>query len=195
MNKGGKFVLALFFFFLTLVCVAAVFMDNSSPAMSWGIGFAAALVVGVGAYFLFGWLQKKTNQQQEKIVQTILVPLLPAGETIQAFVQGFTGPGRTGTTLLVGALGDAIINSSRRKYYYIAITRQYVVMVQVNGKKPTGVNQVLRRGEILSMQFERPALKEPRLVLQFAAERMELLLDGGMIERAKQMAAAWNGTI
>jgi hypothetical protein len=94
--------------------------------------------------------------------------------------------------LLFGALGDALINAPRRKYYYLGITAQNLILVQFKGKKPTDVHQVLRRGEV-SLSYEAGAFKEPKLVLTFAAEQMELRVLGNMVKRAKELAAAWNG--
>jgi hypothetical protein len=98
-------------------------------------------------------------------------------------------------TVAFGALADAMINAPRRKYYYLGLTRQYVVLVQVNGRKPTGVQQVLRRGEVSSLQLETGAFKEPKLVLRFAAEQLELRLDYNWIKRAKEVNALWNNVI
>jgi hypothetical protein len=191
MSKTGNIILAvLVFFFAWVFCSLPFTSSDSSSSLNWVIGFIIALVVAVGSYFLFGAMQKRALEQQQKIANGVLGPVLPSGESLLTFVQGYTGPGRTGMVLLFGALGDAIINGPRRKWYYLGITRQYLLLVQVNGKKPTGVKQVLRRGEV-QLSFDSGALKEPRLVLQFAAERMELRVEAGMVKQAKEASAIW----
>ncbi|MGC1377824.1 MAG: hypothetical protein WA821_16445 [Anaerolineales bacterium] len=191
MSKTGNILLAvLVFFFAFIFCGLPFTSGSDSSSFGWVIALVIALALAVGSYFLFGALQKRNLVQQQKIADQVLGPVLPSGESLLAFVHGYTGPGRTGMILLFGALGDALINGPRRKWYYLGITRQSLLLVQVNGKKPTGVKQVLRRGEV-QLAFESGALKEPRLTLQFAAERMELRVEAGMVTKAKEVAAAW----
>jgi hypothetical protein len=191
MSKATNIILAIVVFLLAwLLCTLTVSGPDTS-SYAWAIGLVIALVLGVGAYYLFDALQKYSFAQQEKTAKEIFAPVLPAGEMLLAFVKGYTGPGRTGMVLLFGALGDALINAPRRKWYYAGVTKQYLVLVQVNGKKPTGVQQVLRRSEVGQLVFESGAFKEPKLILQFAAERMELRIDANMIKRAKEIDATW----
>ena len=194
MSKTGNIILAvLVFLFAFVFCSLPFIGSDSSSSFGWVIGFIIALAVAVGAYFLFGAMQKRGLEQQQKIANQVIGPVLPSGESLLTFVHGYTGPGRTGMILLFGALGDAIINAPRRKWYYLGITKQYLVLVQVNGKKPTGVKQVLRRGEV-QLSFDSGALKEPRLVLQFAAELMELRVEAGMVKQAKEAGAIWSNS-
>ena len=185
MTRTGNIVLAGIVFLLAWLFCSLTFSNSDS---GWIIGLVLALVIAVGAYFLFGALQKRAMAQQEKTANEVLGPALPAGESLRSFILGYTGPGRTGMILLLGALGDALINGPRRKWYYVGITKQTLVLVQVNGKKPTGVTQMLHKGEV-QMTFDGGL--EPRLVLQFAAERMELRVEAGMVTRAKEISAAW----
>ncbi len=192
MSKARNIILALFVFFLTLLCVVLPFMQSETQTLGWVIALVVAAGVGVGSYFFLVWVQKRAAVQQDKIARNLLAPALPPGEEILLFVQGYTGPGRTGMTFAFGALGDALINTPRRKFYYLGLTRQSLVLVQVKGVKPTGVSQVLRRGEVTSLEFDSGAFKEPKLVLQIAGERMELRLDYNWIKHAKEVNAAWN---
>ena len=193
MSKAGNITLAIIVFLLAWLLCTVTFMGTDASSYAWAIGLIIALVIGVGSYYFFGVLQKRTFAQEEKTAKEIFTPVLPAGERLLAFAQCYTGPGRTGMVLLFGALGDAIINAPRRKWYYLGITQQYLILVQVNGRKPTGVQQVLRRGEVGQLEFETGAFKEPKLILQFTAERMELRVEGNMIKRAKAVDVAWRG--
>jgi hypothetical protein len=190
MSKTSNIILAVLVFFFAFVFCSLPFTSGSDSSSGWVIGFIIALALAVGSYFLFGAMQKRSLEQQKKIANEVLGPVLPSGESLLTFVKGYTGPGRTGMVLLLGALGDAIINGPRRKWYYLGITRQYLVLAQVNGKKPTGVKQILRRGEV-QLSFDSGAFKEPRLVLQFAAERMELRVESGMVKQAQEASAIW----
>ncbi len=191
MSKATSVILAIFVFVLAWFFCALPFASPDSPSYGWIIALVAALALGVGSFFLFDFLQKRAVAQQEKNAQEVLGPVLPAGETLLAFVHGYTGPGRTGMVLLFGALGDAVINGPRRKWYYVGVTRQHLALVQVNGKKPTGVQQVLQKGDVAQLAFETGGFKEPKLIVQFAADRMELRLDANMFKRAKEAETAW----
>jgi hypothetical protein len=191
MSKVSSIILAIFVFIFAWVLCAVPFSGSDSASYGWIIALIIALALGVGSYFVFEALQKRALAQQEKTAQEIIAPLLPAGETLLAFAQGYIGPGRTGMVIMFGVLGDALINAPRRKWYYVGISRQTLALVQVNGKRPTGVQQVLRRSDVRQLTFDSGAFKEPKLLLQFAAENMELRLDGSMIKRAKALDAAW----
>lgn len=174
---------------------ALSFSGPNSSLYGWLIGLVIALGLAGGAYLFFEWLRKYTLAQQEKTANSIFAPVLPLGETLLAFTQGYTGPGRTGMVLLFGALGDAIINAPRRKWYYVGVTRQSLLLVQVKGKKPTGVQQVLPRREVSHLSFESGVLKEPKLILQFAVESIELRVNSSMVKRAKEVDAAWRSAL
>jgi hypothetical protein len=190
-NIGIAFIV---FMFSWIICV--VIISASNPGQySWLIALFTALVLGVVFYFVSDGVQKRSLAQQEKGAQKILAPALPAGETLLAFMKGYTGPGRTGMTLMFGALGDALVNAGRRKWYYVGLTRQYLALVEVKGKKPTGVQQVVRRGEISQLEWQKGAFKEPKLVIQFIADRMELRVDYNMLNRAKEIDRLWHNVV
>ncbi len=192
MSKSTNVLLAILVFIFAAVFCVLPFAGSGSSSYTWVIGLILALAIAVGSYFLFAAIQKRNLANQEKTANAVLSPALPPGEQLLAYVQCYTGPGRTGMTLLFGALGDAAINASRRKWYYLGLTHQFLILVQVNGKKPTGVQQVLRRGEVRQLFLDSGAFKEPKLNLQLAVESMELRIDAGMIKRAKELDAAWH---
>ncbi|MBI3737944.1 MAG: hypothetical protein HY258_02740 [Chloroflexi bacterium] len=192
MSKASAIILAILVTLLAWLFCSVTFITRDSPSYLGALIFILALGIGVGSYFLFDFLQKRSFANQEKTAHEILDPVLPPGETLLAYVHGFTGPGRTGMILLFGILGDALFNAGRRKWYYVGITKQYLVLVQVNGKKPAGVQQVVRRNEVGHFAFEASGFKEPRLALQFTVEPVELLVEGNMVKRAKEMDALWH---
>jgi hypothetical protein len=194
-NKITNSLFAFWVFMMAWFICAGVLSSTSAKPYAWVIGAFFALVVAVGTYFLCDMLQENGLNRQEKMAQKILQPVLPLGETLQAFVRGYTGPGRTGMIMIFGALGDSLINAPRRKWYYLGLTQQYLALVQVNGKKPTGVQQVLRRGEVRNLTWAGGALKNPKLILQLAADRMEFLVDYDMGNRAKLIDKAWHNEV
>lgn len=191
MSKASNVALAALVFFLVLLPSVAMLSGSNSPSYGWVIGLVFALAIGAGSYFLFDRLLRRADARQDETARQLFAPVLPPGETLLGFVQGYTGPGHAGMVLLFGAVGDAIVNSPRRRWYYVGLTRQYLILLQVNGRRPTGVQQVLRRSEVRQLGFESGAFKEPKVILQFPAETMELRLEANMTSRAKEMDAIW----
>ncbi len=196
MSTTRNVILSIIFFILFVFLCGVIFNAQESTTLGWVIAIVLSLAGAVGLYFLFGILQKRSLANQQKNAMAALQPFLPAGETLQMFVRGYVGPGQTGMILLFGALGDAIINAPRRQWYYVGLTQRYLVIAQVKGQKPTGVKQVLLRNEVKDLRYDTGALKEPRLVIEFAAEKMELrMMDYGMLKSAKAMDDTWHGNV
>ena len=197
MSKGERIFVVVLIVFLGGPFLATTVGGRNTSLLDWVIGFAVAVVAGAGAYYLLGQQQARASARQEQLAHEILGSALPSGEALRAFAHGYTGPSRTGIILLFGVLADMIVNAARRQWYYVVLTTHYLALVQVDGKdkRPTGIHQVLRRDEVKGVDFKAGTLEEPKLVLQLAAERLELRLGSDMVGRAKELAAAWNGAV
>lgn len=195
MTKTGSIFLAVIVFFLSCFIAFAFLVAAPNPNGAWFlIGFVVSLGLGIGTYLLIPMLQKRSVDMYQATAQTLLEAILPPGERLLASLQGYTGPGRTGAAFF-GYLGDAVINAPRRKWYYLGLTPKYVAIVQVKGKMPTGVSQVLPHGDVKDIEYETAAFREPKLVLEFVSDRMELrTMNSAMNKQAKELAQLWHET-
>ena len=196
MTTVSRIIVAIFVLVLAWLFCSLPFLGQEGVMGTLGlfIGFVIAAAIAVGSFFGLGWLEQWTTQRQEKQGNTILGPHVPAGESLKAFTYGYVGPGRTGAILLFGALGDAVINSWRRKFYYVGVTERYAILVQVKNNKPTGVQQVLGRSDVRQLEYSQKAFSGPLLTVQLPADTLELHIEGmGWLPRAKTLPAVWNG--
>jgi hypothetical protein len=193
MSKAGRVLLAILVLIFGFFCAWLPFANSTDTMATVGpiLALIVAVALAVGTYFLVDWLARKSSARQEKQALAVLSPAIPAGEALQMVTYGYVGPGRTGAVLLFGALGDAMINASRRKWYYVGLTYRHLILVQAKNKKSTGVQQVLSRSDVQQVEYARGAL-EPRLIIDLPAEKMELKIEGyGWQERAKAMDSMW----
>jgi len=196
MSRVTRIALALLVFFFAWFFCSVPFSggeDTLSQLAPW-IGLVIALALAVGSYFGFDALNRWSSARQEAKARSLLAPLAPPGETIQAFTFGYVGPGRTGAILLFGALGDAVINARRRKWYYIGLTERHLLLIQVSNNKPTGVQQVLARNDVRGLEFQSGAFKEPKLMIRLPVEEMQIRVEQyGWRGRAKTLDVLWRG--
>ncbi len=185
------FVVLLFGFF----CAWLPFADSQGTMSSIGpiLALIVAVVLAVGTYFLVDWLERVLSTRREKQATAMLSSAIPSGEALQMVTYGYLGPGRTGTMLAFGAMGDAIINAPRRKWYYVGLTNRHLILLQVKNKKTTGVQQVLSRSDVQQVAYS-PGAFETKLVITLPAEVMELKVEGyGWRDRAKALGKMWRG--
>jgi hypothetical protein len=195
MPKFSRFLLAFVVLLFGFFCAWLPFADSQGTMSSIGpiLALIIAVALAVGTYFLADWLGRTSSARQEKQALAVFSPAIPAGEALQMATYGYLGPGRTGTMLAFGALGDAIINAPRRRWYYVGLTYGHLILLQVKNKKPTGVQQVLSRSDVQQVVYS-PGTFETKLVVTLPAEVMELKIEGyGWRERAKALDKIWRG--
>ncbi len=195
MPKFTRFLLALVVFVFVFFFAWLSFAGSQGTLKSIGptLALIAAVALAVGAYVWIGRQARGSNVRLEKEALAVLAPAVPAGEAVQMVTYGYTGPGHAGAMLAFGALGDAIVNAPRRTWYYVGLTDRHLVLLQVKNQKPTGVQQVLGRGDVQQIAYSRGAL-EPKLVITLPVEVMELRFEGyGWRERAQALDKIWHG--
>ncbi len=195
MPRFTRFLLALVVFVFVFFFVWLSFAGSQGAMSSIGpiLALIVAVALAVGTYFWVGRTARSSNAYQEKQALAVLSPVIPAGEALQMVTYGYVGPGHANAMLVFGALGDAIINAPRRTWYYVGLTYQHLILLQVKNQKPTGVQQILGRGDVRQIAYSRGAL-EPKLVITLPAEVMELKVEGyGWQERAKALDKLWHG--
>jgi hypothetical protein len=184
--------LVLLFGFL---CAWLPFSSSEGTMATLGpiLALVIAVALAVVTYLLADRLGRWTGARQEKKAVSTLSPAVPAGEPLQMVTYGYVGPGRSGAIFLFGALGDAIINAPRRKWYYVGLTDRHLILLQVKNEKPTGVQQVLARSDVQQLEYA-GGVFGPRLVVTLAAEKMELKVESyTWQERAKVLDKIWRG--
>ena len=82
MSKAGAIILAVLVTLLAWLFCSVTFITRDSPSYLGVLIFIPALGIGVGSYFLFDFLQKRSFTSQVKTAHGILDPVLPPGETL-----------------------------------------------------------------------------------------------------------------
>ncbi len=195
MPRFTRFLLALvvfvFVFFFAWLSLAG--SQGAMSSIGPTLALIAAVALAVGTYFWVGRSARSSNTYLEKQALAVLAPTVPAGEALQMVTYGYVGPGHANAMIFFGAMGDAIINAPRRTWYYVGLTDRHLILLQVKNREPTGVQQVLSRGDVRQIAYSRGAL-EPKLVITLPAEVMELRFEGyGWRDRAQAMDKIWHG--
>ncbi len=195
MPKFTRFLLALvvfvFVFFFAWLSLAG--SQGTLKSIGPTLALIAAVALAVGTYFWVGRTARSSNTYLEKQARAVLSPVIPAGEALQMVTYGYVGPGHASAAIILGAMGDAIINAPRRTWYYVGLTDWHLILLQVKNRNPTGVQQVLGRGDVQQIAYSRGAL-EPKLVITLPVEVMELRFEGyGWQERAQALDKIWHG--
>ncbi len=195
MPRFTRFLLALVVFVFVFFFAWLSFAGSQGTMKSIGpiVALIVAVALAVGTYFWVGRQARASNVYEEKQAIAVLSSAVPAGDALQMVTYGYVGPGHANAMIIFGAVGDAIVNAPRRTWYYVGLTYQHLILLQVKNREPTGVQQVLGRGDVRQIAYSRGVL-EPKLVITLPAQVMELRFEGyGWQERAKALDKIWHG--
>lgn len=191
MSRTTQILLTVLVLIFSIIMCPLALSDPSALGSAGGVvGVIVALALTVAAWFALGALAKVSAAQQDKQAHAILDPHLPVGETYQAMMYGYIGPGQVGMVVLFGYLGDWLINSWRRKWHYIGLTDRHLVVLPVSGNRPTGDPRVIGRNEV--QQLELKGL-QTELVIALLTDKLAFKIAPGWQEQAKAMDKAWRG--